>query len=76
MARSKFVNLPQFVKLEKYITKPVLQEIHRLCWLATDDDSPLRDALQDYVPSDNREERIKGIHAIGKIAEEALGRLP
>lgn len=65
------VKLPGFVPLHKYLSRTVLEELERLCWLATAKDSTLKDQISNFIPQEDRAERLAAIHEIGVIAQQA-----
>lgn len=68
---AKHVKLPGFVPLHRYMSLEALEELERLCWLATADKSPLKAEIAVYIPEEDREERLMAIHEIGVIAQSA-----
>jgi len=68
----KHVKVPGFIKLDKYISSKALHGIATLAWLATDPKSPLRVTIGNYIPEDDKEERLAAIREFGVVAQQAL----
>jgi len=65
--------IPGAVPLHKHISKIGLQELHRICYLASFKDSPLFEQIQEQIPDDeegSRAERTKAIYELLVIAQK------
>jgi len=73
---AKHVKLPGWVPIHKYMSKAMLGGIKTLAWLATDKESELAEAIQDYFPDEHRVLFVEALREIGVLAQEALKRQP
>ena len=67
--------IPGAVPLHQFVSKVGLQELHRICYLASFEGSPLFDEIQKQIPDDadgSRAERTKAIYELLVIAQKSL----
>jgi hypothetical protein len=72
---TEFYRLPKMVKLHKYLSHEVLEEVDRLCEMASDKESPMFAEFQAFIPDNEpgeRETRTEAIKAIRKMVKGAL----
>jgi hypothetical protein len=71
VAKTKInIKLPGYVPVYKFMSLRALSAMEILCWLATDDDSPLAARIQEFLPEDKRNEMIDAVAQVGVVFQE------